>query len=103
MRVKSEIWVTAYLRRCQGEGAGAIFICIDRLDGTVSLYGPAPSGLAESATDRRWVRCFGARLVSPTEADIYLARQRQFDPDLWIIEVEDRAGRHFLGDGAVEE
>ena len=47
MRVKSEIWVRAYLRRCQAEGvpvvivrrgdeaAGAIFICIDRLDGTV--------------------------------------------------------------------
>ena len=115
MRVKSEIWVRAYLRYCQAEGvpvviarrgdeaAGAIFICIDRLDGTVTLYGPAPSGLAESATERRWVRCFGARLVSESEADIYLARQREFDPDLWIIEVEDRAGRHFLGDGAVEE
>jgi hypothetical protein len=41
--------------------------------------------------------------VSPAEAYIYLARQREFDPDLWIIEVEDRAGRHFLGDGAVED
>ena len=57
MRIKSEIWVRAYLRRCQAEGvpvvivrrgdeaAGAIFICIDRLDGTVLLYGPAPAGL----------------------------------------------------------
>ena len=56
MRIKSEIWVRAYLRRCQSEGvpvvivrrgdeaAGAIFICVDRLDGTVSLYGPAPAG-----------------------------------------------------------
>jgi hypothetical protein len=85
------------------EAAGAIFICIDRLDGTVSLYGPAPAGLAESETDRRWVRCFGARLVSPSEAAIYLGRQREFDPDLWIIEVEDRAGRHFLSDEAVED
>ena len=71
MRIKSEIWVRAYLRRCQAEGvpvvivrrgdeaAGAIFICIDRLDGTVSLYGPAPAGLVESETERRWVSCFG--------------------------------------------
>ena len=115
MRIKSEIWVRAYLRRCRAEGvpvvivrrgdeaAGAIFICVDRLDGTVSVYGPAPAGLAESETDRRWVRCFGARLVSLTEADGYLARQREFDPDLWIIEVEDKAGRHFLGDEAVED
>ena len=49
MRIKSEIWVRAYLRRCQAQGvpvviarrgdeaAGAIFICIDRLDGTMLL------------------------------------------------------------------
>ena len=70
MRIKSEIWVRAYLRRCQSEGvpvvivrrgdeaAGAIFICVDRLDGTVSLYGPAPAGLTGSDTERRWVMCF---------------------------------------------
>jgi hypothetical protein len=113
MRVKSEMWVRAYLRRCQGQGVpvvivqrgdeagGAIFICIDRLDGRVSLYGPAPAGLAESDTERRWINCFGARPASAGEANAYLLRQREFDPDLWIIEVEDRAGRHFLGD-AVE-
>jgi hypothetical protein len=114
MRVKSEIWVRAYLRRCQAEGvpivivrrgdeaAGAIFICIDRLDGTVRLYGPAPAGLSESETERRWVNCFGVRAVNQAEADLYLARQREFDPDLWIIEVEDKAGRNFLGDAAVD-
>jgi hypothetical protein len=114
MRIKSEIWVRAYLRRCQAEGipvvivrrgdegAGAIFICVDRLDGTVLLYGPAPAGLGGSETDRRWVSCFGARPASAKEAANYLARQREFDPDLWIIEIEDRSGRHFLGDEAVE-
>ena len=110
MRLKSEIWVRAYLRRCQAEGvpavimrrgddaAGAIFICIDRLDGTVRLYGPAPAGSSESDTERRWVSCFGARVVEQAEASKYLVRQHDFDPDLWIIAVEDRAGRHFLGD-----
>ncbi len=65
MRVKSEIWVTAFLRRCQAEAipvvivrrrdaaAGAIFICVDRLDGTVGLYGPAPAGLEGGEMDRR--------------------------------------------------
>lgn len=115
MRVKSEIWVRAYLRRCQAvgvpvvigrrgdEAAGAIFICVDRLDGTVFLYGPAPAGLIESETDRCWVSCFGSRPVSEAEADGYLARQREFDTDLWIIQVEDKAGRHFLGDAAVKD
>jgi hypothetical protein len=114
MRVRSELWVRAYLRRCQAEGvpvvivrrgdeaAGAIFICIDRLDGTVNLYGPAPAGLSESGTERHWINCFGIRAVDQTEANLYLARQQEFDPDLWIIEIEDKAGRHFLGELAVD-
>jgi hypothetical protein len=110
MRLKSEIWVRAYLRRCQAENvpavvvrrgdaaAGAIFICVDRLDGTVALYGPAPAGLDGGESERRWVSCFGARAASNGEAARYLSRQSAFDEDLWIIEIEDRAGRHFLGE-----
>jgi hypothetical protein len=94
--------VPVVLVRRGDEAAGAIFICIDRLDGTVSLYGPAPSGAAGSESERRWVSCFGPRPASPDQAYAYLARQREFDPDLWIVEIEDRAGRHFLGDAAIE-
>jgi len=113
MRLKSEIWVRAYLRRCQAENvpavvvrrgdeaAGAIFICVDRLDGTVSLYGPAPAGLSGTETERRWVTCFDR--ASGGEAKHYLARQSEFDPDLWIIEIEDRAGRHFLSKEETED
>jgi hypothetical protein len=115
MRVTSEIWVTAYLRRCQAESipavivrrgdasAGAIFISVDRLDGTVCLYGPAPAGFEGGESDRRWVGCFGDGAVASAEAGAYLARQLEFDDDLWIIEIEDRAGRHFLGADAEEE
>ena len=64
MRIKSEIWVKAYLRSCQGRGvaavvvrrgdesAGAIYICVNRLDRTVSLYGPASAGLEQVARPR---------------------------------------------------
>ena len=115
MRVKSWIWVTAYLRRCQAEGipvvvarrgdsdAGAIFIAVNRLDGTMRLYGPAPAGMEGSESDRRWVDCLGGNPVSPQEAERYLLRAQGFDPDLWVIEIEDRAGRHFLGEDGVEE
>jgi hypothetical protein len=114
MRVRSDIWVKAYLRRCQSEAvsvvivrrgddaAGAIFISVDRLDGTVFLYGPAPAGLVESEAERRWISCFGSQSVVEEKAKDYLRRQQKFDPDLWIIEVEDKAGRHFLGDLVVE-
>lgn len=115
MRLKSEIWVRAYLRRCQAENvpavivrrgdeaAGAIFISVARLDGTVELYGPAPAGMSGSETDRQWVRCLGPVPVAQAEANRYLARQREYDPDLWIIEIEDRDGRHFLGDATDQE
>ena len=115
MRIKSEIWVRAYLRRCQSEGvpvvvvrrgdeaAGAIFICVDHLDGTVTLYGPAPAGVEGSETERRWVSCLQPKPASSAEASAYLARQSRFDSDLWIIEIEDKRGRHFLGDDAIEE
>jgi hypothetical protein len=114
MRVRTEIWVRAYLRRCQAEAipvyvgrrgdeaAGAVFICVNRLDGTVALYGPAPAGLAETETERRWVSLFGGKPVGVAEVQVYLARQWDFDPDVWVLELEDRAGRHLLGDLIIE-
>ncbi len=107
MRLKSAIWVSAYLRRAQVEGvsamlrrrgaeeAGAIFIKVSKLDGTADLYGPAPqTAFDDEPTDR----LFAANMTGVPEADIEakLVKEIRFDPDLWIVEVEDRAGRHFL-------
>lgn len=115
MRIKSELWVRAYLRRCQAESvpavvvrrgdeaAGAIFICVDRLDGTVCLFGPAPAGFEGGEIERRWVRCFHPKWVRQQDVNSYLTRQREFDADLWIIGIEDKAGRHLLGDEALED
>jgi hypothetical protein len=110
MRLKSELWVKAYLRRCQHEGAsavlvrrgdtdaGSIFIKVSRLDGTASLFGPAPAGLAQAREDRQWQRCLEHQPIPEAEAESYLARQIEFDADIWIVSVEDRQGRHFLED-----
>ena len=110
MRLNSDIWVAAYLRRCQVEGspavlrrrgaeeAGAIFVKVSRLDGTADLYGPAPQSVFDEA--RPSERAFSPALkgLPLPEADVegYLTKQLRFDPDLWIVEVEDRGGRHFL-------
>ena len=51
----------------------------------------------------------GARVWAPlaegpeAEVDAALGRQRRFDPDLWVIEVEDRAGRHLLDQPGLAE
>jgi hypothetical protein len=110
MRLKSAIWVMAYIRRCHIEGAfavvrrrgadeaGAVFIKVNRLDGTVDLYGPAPQTAFDEArpADRAFSSCFAAAPVNEGDAESYLSREIRFDPDIWIIEVEDRTGRHFL-------
>ncbi len=111
MRLKSGIWVAAYLRRCGVEGvfaavrrrgaeeAGAIFIKINRLDGTGLLYGPAPQ--SEFGEARPAERIFTAAIgygepATDVEIEARLAKEIRFDPDLWILEVEDRSGRSFL-------
>lgn len=111
MRLKSGIWVAAYLRRCNIEGAfaavrrrgaeeaGAVFIKINRLDGTATLYGPAPQSAFDDArpADRIFTAALGGdRPVPEADIEARLVREIRFDPDVWIIEVEDRAGRHFL-------
>jgi hypothetical protein len=110
MRLKSGIWVAAYIRRCQIEGAqallrrrgaeeaGAVFIKVSRLDGTAEVFGPAPQSAFDEArpADRAFVRSLKSDSVSEADAEAYLACQIKFDPDVWIVEVEDRGGRHFL-------
>lgn len=108
MRLRAEFWVKAYIRRCAVQGAsavvvrhgdddaGAIYIKINRLDGTCLLLGPAPAGLSGAESDRRWVACLSPTGLPEADADAFLAREADFDSDLWLVEVEDRQGRHFL-------
>ena len=111
MRLKSGIWVSAYLRRCNVEGvfaavrrrgaeeAGAIFIKVSRLDATASLYGPAPQSAFDDArpADRFFTAVLGGvNPVADADVEARLAREIRYDPDVWIVEIEDRAGRSFL-------
>ena len=113
-RLKSELWVRAYMRRLETEGipsvivrrgnaeAGAIYILINRLDRTVHLFGPAPAGLDEAGEERRFVAHFKGQPVPEMDASEKLMREAEFDSDIWVVEAEDRAGRHFLDDWLAE-
>lgn len=108
MRLKSEIWVKAYIRRCASAGrmavvvrhgdddAGAIFVRVNRLDGTSLLFGPAPAGLDGLDSERRWTTCLSASGANDSDVDAYLEREMRYDPDLWIVELEARDGGHCL-------
>jgi hypothetical protein len=110
MRLKTALWVAAYLRRCQVEGlfaavrrrgaedAGAVFVRISKLDGTSDLFGPAPQSAVDVAQEggRAFTPSLANRSAPDADVEAYLVRQIKFDPDVWILEVEDRAGRNFL-------
>ena len=109
MRLKSSIWVAAYLRRCQTAGvfgavrrrgaeeAGAVFVKVASLDGNAMLYVPAPQTVYDDSRpiERFFMPTSKEPLPEPSVEE-RLQKEIRFDPDAWIVETEDRSGRHFL-------
>ncbi|HEX7775811.1 MAG TPA: DUF1491 family protein [Parvibaculum sp.] len=103
-RLKAEIWVKALIRRCEVAGAaamvvrrgdatsGVVLVKVNRLDRTAQVFTPARAGDGALI----WMSGTGAAPVPEPDADAYIDRQRKFDPDLWVVEIEDREGRNFL-------
>jgi hypothetical protein len=109
VRLRSDIWVAGYLRRAAVEGAsavlrrrgaaeaGAIWVKVDRLDGSAALYQPAPqSETSERGVERLWASAHPSEWIAAAEIEARIAREISFDSDLWLIEVEDRQGRCWL-------
>jgi hypothetical protein len=109
MRLKTSIWVAAYLRRCQSAGVfgavrrrgadegGAIFVKVALMDGRAQLYVPAPQSLYDDSrpAERFFVQAT-PEPVAENAVEERLTKELRFDPDAWIIEAEDKQGRHFL-------
>jgi hypothetical protein len=106
LRLRSDIWVAAYLRRCGVEGAsavlrrrgaaeaGAIFVKVDHLNGRATLYAPAPQSVAAElrpGVERIFARAHNGDSIDSGAAEERLKREIAFDPDLWIVEVENGA------------
>ncbi len=101
-RLATHIWVAGYLKRLQladipafitAKGdptAGTVLVKLNTLDGQARCF---QRSFDLMTGERAWVT-----LSEGAEADVdaSLAKQRGFDRDLWVIEVEDRAGRHLL-------
>jgi hypothetical protein len=108
MRLRSDIWVAAFLRLCGSRNipvflrrrgaaeAGAIFVKIDRLDGTAALFAPAPQSEARDDVARLFARAHREDWVDGAQIEAKLAREIGFDSDLWIVDVEDPEGRVLL-------
>ena len=107
-RLTAEFWVQAYMARLRlsdipafvvshgDDTAGAVLVKLNTLNGKAQAL---QRGFDLMTGDRKWTE-----LVSGPETDVdeAIRRQREFDPDLWVIEVEDRSGRHLLGEPGLE-
>ena len=103
MRLKSDIWVSAFLRQCMVDGkygavlrkgapeAGAVYVVVNHLDGTCHLFGPAPGPAFDDDGERRWSEELKPP-ATPAEVDALISRRTSFDPDIWVVEVEDKSG-----------
>lgn len=102
MLLNSDLWVAALIRRAQLEGANAAVVrrgdaragtvlvkTYDTSDRSARVYAEAfgPDG------DRMWIQ---PATGTESEIDAFIERQRGYDPDLWVVEIEDRQGRHFI-------
>ena len=105
-RLQAGLWVSAYIRRVSQSGtfaavvrrgdetAGAIFLKINTLGGDVLLLGPAMPSLDDTEPKRQWE--LRQRAAVEAEIDQYIRREAERDPDLWVVEVEDRTGNDYL-------
>ncbi|WP_343313890.1 DUF1491 family protein [Brucella sp. BE17] len=101
MRLTSDFWVSALIRKVQGEGgfaylsrrgameAGAIFIKVSSRLGGSDLYGPAPQTSYDDdhGGERMFTRMMGD--ADDVATDERMQRETRFDPDLWLVELED--------------
>ena len=101
-RLTADFWVRAYLARLQAAHIPAYVVARgDATAGAVLVKLATLDGLAR-AFQRSFDLMTGARtwvvLAEGPEADVDAAvlRQRRTDPDLWVIEIESRAGRTLL-------
>ena len=103
MLLSTDVWVGALIRRAEAAGAfamvlrkgdpraGAVLIkVLGRREGSVRLYSSALRGEGETV----WMQPLTD--ASDTDIEAYVERSRRIDPDLWVIEIEDGEGRHFL-------
>lgn len=109
-RLKAGIFVRALIRRAEVAGAsayvlrkgveesGAIILKISRRDGTSLVLSQARRGAEGELV---WMKPLGDA-VDDEKASAWFDKQVKFDPDLWIVEIEDREGRTFVDEPVIQ-
>jgi hypothetical protein len=101
-RLPTELWVQAHLRRCSAAAMPAVLVRRGEPErGTVLLKLNQLEAGCRILTQARdpngrlgWLSALGGQLVPEAEADAYITRAVGRDPDLWVVEIENRDGRN---------
>ena len=97
MRRCQSAGVFGAVRRRGAEEAGAVFVKVATMDGNAMLYVPAPQTVYDDSRPiERLFMSVSPDPVPEPSVEERLAKEIRFDPDAWIVETEDKAGRHFL-------
>ena len=103
-RLPTDLWVRAHVRRCSGAGvpvviarrgdphSGIVVVKLNQLEAGCRVM----TQMRDLEGRMGWLPALDGKLVTEREADEYIARQTARDPDIWVIEVEDRLGRHWF-------
>ena len=103
-RLQAKVWVSAYIRQCEAQGvsaliaakgdetAGAILVRVNLLNGTSRVFGTA-YGIDGQ---RRWDPVTAEDPTTDELADAYVSRARARDPDLWVVEIDNKSGDPLL-------
>ena len=87
---------SAYVVKKGSEDAGTVLLKVSKLDGTAVVLSQARAGEGELV----WMRPLG-EVTDDEKASAYFEKQLKFDPDIWIVEIEDRQGRAFVDEKIV--
>ncbi|MEC7300627.1 MAG: DUF1491 family protein [Pseudomonadota bacterium] len=109
MRLTARMWVDAYLTRLRlsdipafvvahgDDTGGAVLVKLATLDGRAQAF---QRSFDLMTGERNWMVLSEG---DEPEVDAAITRQRGYDPDLWVIEVEDKAGRHLLDEPGLKD
>lgn len=101
-RLPTELWIRAHLRRCTAEAVpayilrkgspqgGTVLLKLNQLDQGCRVLTQARDAQGRLG----WLAAKQNALMPETEADAYIERAVRRDPDLWVVEIEDRRGWH---------
>ncbi|WP_020591903.1 DUF1491 family protein [Kiloniella laminariae] len=103
--LSADLWIMAQVRQSNQRGIPAMILHKgDRDRGSlllkINLLGPGCQILSQTRDldgNLAWMAANKGALMSEPDADEYVARALKRDPDLWVVELEDRKGENPFG------